>query len=231
MNEKELKSLWQSTNEKLESSLRVNKHNTENITRLKAQYVLVSMKPTKLFALTVGIIWVIGLGSFLGYLIINYLSNVNIFFLLSAIIQVLLTTFTIAVYVYQVDLISKIDFSEPVLAIQEKISKLKISTLNVTRLLFLQIPIWTTFYWNEKMFLAENWLLWIIQGIITISFTYVSLWLFFNIKYDNRNKKWFQLIFRGKEWQSILQSMELLNQIEQYQEIGEDNSPTHFRQA
>ena len=231
MNEKELKSLWQSTNEKLESSLRVNKHNTENITRLKAQYVLVSMRPAKLFALTAGIIWVIGLGSFLGYLIINHLSNVNIFFLLAAIIQVLLTTFTIAVYVYQVDLISKIDFSEPVLAIQEKISKLKISTLNVTRLLFLQIPIWTTFYWNEKMFLAENWLLWIIQGIITISFTYVSLWLFFNIKYDNRNKKWFQLIFRGKEWQSILQSMELLNQIEQYQEIGEDNSPTHFRQA
>ncbi|MDD2793503.1 MAG: hypothetical protein PHD73_10005 [Sediminibacterium sp.] len=231
MNEKELKSLWQSTNEKLESSLRVNKHNTENITRLKAQYVLVSMRPTKLFALTVGIIWVIGLGSFLGHLIINHLSSVNIFFLVSAIIQIFLTTFTIAVYIYQVDLISKIDFSEPVLAIQEKISKLKISTLNVTRLLFLQIPIWTTFYWNEKMFLAENWLLWIIQGIITISFTYVSLWLFFNIKYDNRNKKWFQLIFRGKEWQSILQSMELLNQIEQYQEIGEDNSPTHFRQA
>jgi len=231
MNEKELKSLWQSTNEKLESSLRVNKHNTENITRLKAQYVLVSMRPAKLFSLTAGIIWVIGLGSFLGYLIINHLNNVNIFFLLSAIIQVLLTTFTIAVYVYQVDLISKIDFSEPVLAIQEKISKLKISTLNVTRLLFLQIPIWTTFYWNEKMFLAENWLLWTIQGIITISFTYVSLWLFFNIKYDNRNKKWFQLIFRGKEWQSILQSMELLNQIEQYQEIGEDSTPTYFRQA
>ena len=229
MNEKELKSLWQSTNEKLESSLRVNKHNTENITRLKAQYVLVSMRPAKLFALTVGIIWVIGLGSFLGYLIINHLSNVNIFFLLSAIIQVLLTTFTIAIYVYQVDLISKIDFSEPVLAIQKKISKLKISTLNVTRLLFLQIPVWTTFYWNEKMFLAENWLLWIIQGIITISFTYVSFWLFFNIKYDNRNKKWFQLIFRGKEWQSILQSMELLNQIEQYQEPGEENAPTHFR--
>ena len=47
---------------------------------------------------------------------------------------------------------------------------------------------------------------------------YEVFWRFFNIKYENRNKKWFQLIFRGKEWQPILQSMDLLNQIEQYQE-------------
>lgn len=228
MNEEELKLLWQSTNEKLESSLRVNKNNTDNITRMKAQNILASMKPTKLFTLIVGIIWVIVLGSILGNLIVNHSGDVSIFFLFSATIQVLLTAITIGIYIYQIDLINKIDFSEPVLTIQEKISKLKISTLNVTRLLFLQLPVWTTFYWNEKMFLSENWLLWIIQGIVTISFTYVALWLFFNIKYENRNKEWFKLIFRGKEWEPVLQSMELLNQIEQYQEPGEGNTATHL---
>jgi hypothetical protein len=121
-------------------------------------------------------------------------------------------------------LINSIDFSEPVLTIQEKISKLKISTLNVTRLLFLQLPLWTTFYWNAKMFVAENWMLWIMQGMVTLSFALVALWLFFNIKYENRNKKWFQWIFRGKEWQPILQSMELLNQIDNYQEQDEVNT-------
>ncbi|MDD2305719.1 MAG: hypothetical protein PHP53_13540 [Prolixibacteraceae bacterium] len=228
MNEQELKLLWHSTNEKLESSLRVNKNNTDEITRLKAQNVLASMKPTKLFTLIVGIIWVIGLGSILGNLIVNHLGDVSLFFLLSATIQVLLTAITIGIYVYQIDLISKIDFSEPVLTIQEKVSKLKISTLNVTRLLFLQLPVWTTFYWNERMFLAENWLLWVLQAIVTISFVYIALWLFFNIKYENRNKKWFKLIFRGKEWEPVLQSMELLNQIEQYQEPGEEDAATHF---
>lgn len=228
MNEQELKLLWHSTNEKLESSLRVNKNNTDEITRLKAQNVLASMKPTKLFTLIVGIIWVIGLGSILGNLIVNHSGDVSLFFLVSAIIQVLLTAITIGIYVYQIDLINKIDFSEPVLTIQEKVSKLKISTLNVTRLLFLQLPVWTTFYWNERMFLAENWLLWMLQGIVTLSFVYVALWLFFNIKYENRNKKWFKLIFRGKEWEPVLQSMELLNQIEQYQEPGEENAATHF---
>jgi hypothetical protein len=91
MNEKELKLLWQSTNEKLESSLKVNKINTEEITRLKSQNVLASMKPIKIMTLIVGIIWVIGLGSILGNLIANHLGETNLFFLLSATIQVLLT--------------------------------------------------------------------------------------------------------------------------------------------
>lgn len=146
----------------------------------------------------------------------------------SATIHVLLTAITTGIYVYQIDLINKIYFSEPVMTIQEKVSKLKISTLNVTRLLFLQLPVWTTFYWNEKMFLAENWLLWVLKAIVTISFVYVALWLFFNIKYENRNKKWFKLMFRGKEWEPILQSMELLNQIELYQEPGEESAANHF---
>lgn len=218
MNENELKLLWQSANEKLEDYLRINKNNTDEITRLKAQNMLASMKPTKIFTLILGIIWVIGLGSILSNLIVSHLGEVSLFFLFSATIQLLLTACAIGVYVYQIDLINKIDFSEPVLTIQEKVSTLKISTLNVTRLLFLQLPVWTTFYLNGKMFVAENWLLWILQVIFTSSFTFIALWLFSNIKYENRNKKWFKLIFRGKEWQPILQSMELLNQIEQYQE-------------
>jgi hypothetical protein len=74
------------------------------------------------------------------------------------------------------------------------------------------------------MFENGNVSLWVIQGIITLLFTYFAVWLFFNIKYENRNRRWFQLIFRGKEWQPILQSMELLNQIEKYQDEGIENA-------
>lgn len=224
MNENELKMLWQATNEKVEGSLRVNRENTDEITRLKAQNLLASMKPTKIFTLIAGIIWVTAVGSLLGNLIVNHAGGVSMYFLLSATMQVLLTAIAIGVYVYQLDLINKIDVSDTVLTIQEKVSKLKVSTFNVTRLLFLQLPVWTTFYWNEKMFAAGNWLLWILQGIITLSFTYIAIWLFTNIRYENRNKKWFQLIFSGKEWQPILQSMELLSQIEQYREKSGENA-------
>lgn len=224
MNENELKLLWQSSNEKLEGSLKVNRKNTEDITRLKVQNFLSSMKPIKIFILIVGLLWVAVLGIVIVNLFVSAYDKVSLFFLFSASIQVLLTAIAVAVYIYQIDLINKIDFSETVLTIQEKLSKLKVSTLNITRILFLQLPVWTTFYWNEKMFATENLFLWIIQGIITLSLTYLAVWLFFNIKYENRNKKWFQWIFRGKEWQPILQSLELLNQIEKYQEHGDENA-------
>jgi hypothetical protein len=215
MNETELKILWQTANQKLESSLKINQKNAEEITKLKVQNFLSSMKPIKKFTLIVGIIWVAALGTLLVNLFFNSSENVSIFFMISASIQGLLTAIAIAVYIYQLDLINKIDFGEPVIEIQSKLSKLKVSTLNVTRILFLQLPVWTTFYWNDKMFSTENILLWIIQGIITLSFIYLAIWLFINIKYENRNKKWIKLIFRGKEWQPILESMELMNQFEE----------------
>lgn len=107
-------------------------------------------------------------------------------------LQVLLTAIALVFYMYQLNLIDKIDFTEPVLAIQERLSELKVSTLNVTRLLFLQLPLWTTFYWKEKMFVAQNWGLRVIQAVVTISFTALSMWLFFHIKPENQDKKWFR---------------------------------------
>lgn len=222
MNENELKFLWQSASEKLQNSLKINKKNTNEITKLNVQNVLSTMKPKKVFLIIFGVIWVIALASLLSNLLINHLQEASLFFMFSVAILLLLNVFAIAVYVYQIDLINKIDYSEPVLIIQKKISILKISTLNVARILFLQLPVWTIFYWNEKMFVAENWVFVAIQVMVALSFTYFALWLFFNIKYENKNKKWFQLIFRGKEWQPILQSIEFLNQIEEYQENGDE---------
>jgi hypothetical protein len=59
---------------------------------------------------------------------------------------------------------------------------------------------------------------WSIRLFFTISFTVVAFWLFINIKYENRNKKWFQLIFNGKEWTPLMKSMELLEQVEEYKD-------------
>jgi hypothetical protein len=220
MIENELKLLWQSTNEKLENSITINRNNAEDITRLKIQNFLSSMKPIKLFTLSVGILWVAIAGIVLINLFINAYEKVGLFFLYSAAVQVILSAISIAIYIYQLVLTYTIDYNEPIMVIQEKLSKLKRSTLTVTRILFLQLPVWTTFYWNETMFQNGSVFLWIVQGIITLLFTYCSLWLFLNVKYENRNKRWFQFIFSGREWQPILHSMELLNQVENYKKEG-----------
>ena len=132
----------------------------------------------------------------------------------------MLTTLAIGVYLYQLILIHQADISEPILATQDKLARLKSSTLWVARLLFLQLPVWTTFYWNKSMLENGNMVLYIIQIIVTLLFTFLAVWLFRNIRYENRNKKWFKLIFSGNEWSPVIRSMELLSQVDEYKTIA-----------
>jgi hypothetical protein len=161
------------------------------------------MKPIKIFTLLVGVLWV-GIGGIaLSSIYLNSFSEANKFFLFSASIQVGLTAMALFVYLYQLITIYQVDITDPILRTQEKLSNLKMSTLWVTRILFLQLPVWTTFWWNETMLTDWGILQWVVTLFFTISFTVIAIWLFFNIKYENRNKKWFQLIFSGKRMDTI----------------------------
>ncbi len=216
MNELELKKLWQTTNDKLERDIFINKKNTEDITRIKVYNFLGSMKPIKIFTLLVGIIWV-GLGTIiLTHIYLYAFSEANKFFLISATIQILLTAIALWIYLYQLITICQVDITDPILKTQNKLAQLKITTLWSGRILFLQLPVWTTFWWSETMITDWNLMQWAMTTIATILFTFVAIWLFFNIKYENRNKRWFKLIFNGKEWTPLMKSIDLLEQVEEY---------------
>lgn len=208
--------LWKSYDKKLEENLVLNKKNATDITQLKVQSLLKSMRPIKLFIIITGIVWVI----FVDVLIINFFHIASPFLLISAVIHVLLTKLAIGIYLYQVILIYQVDISEPVLATQNKLASLKSSTLWVARLSFLQLPIWTIFYWNKSMLENGNFWLYAIQFIVTVSFVVISVWLFFNIKYENRDKKWFQFIISGIEWNPVIKSMELYREVEEFKQAN-----------
>ncbi len=216
MNEFELKNLWQTTNDKLEQNFALNKKNTNDIASSKVHSILSSIKPIKFFTLFVGILWVSIGGIALSSIYLNSFSKANKFFLFSASIQVGLTAMALFVYLFQLITIYQVDITDPILRTQEKLSNLKMSTLWVTRILFLQLPVWTTFWWNETMLTDWGILQWVFTLFFTISFTAIAIFLFINIKYENRNKKWFQLIFNGKEWTPLIKSMELLEQLDDY---------------
>ena len=216
MNELELKKLWHTTNDKMEQNFVINKKNTEDITRLKVHNFLGSMKPIKIFTLLIGIIWVVLGTIILTHIYLYAFSEANKFFLLSATIQILLTAIALWIYLYQLITISQVDITDPILKTQNKLAQLKITTLWSARILFLQLPVWTTFWWSETMITDWNLMQWAMTAIATILFTFVAIWLFFNIKFENRNKRWFKLIFNGKEWTPLMKSMELLEQVEEY---------------
>lgn len=214
----EILNLWKTYDKKLEDSLTLNKKLTQEIIKLKTKSLLSSMKPFKLFTLFVGVAWVGIGGIMLGNLFVFDYSKVSHFFLYSAVIQLLLTAISLVFYIYQMVLIRQVDISESVLKTQKKLASLKSSTLWVARILFLQLPVWTTFYWSAHIFEPGNMVYLIINGIITLLFCYVSIWLFLNIKSENKDKKWFKLIFQGKEWAPVIKSMELYKEMEEFKE-------------
>lgn len=216
MKDQDIISLWKTYDKKLEESLLLNRRHTEDMTKLKVKSFLSSMKPLKRFTVLAGTIWV-GLGSLVvANLFIHAFDQVSLFFLFSAALQLLLTFVAIVIYLYQLTLIGRVGIHESVLETQEKLARLKSSTIWVTRILFLQLPLWTTFYWSNAMWEHAGLWVYLVNGLITGTFLFAALWLFFNIRYENREKRWFRLIFHGKEWDPVMRSMDLLKQIETY---------------
>lgn len=214
MENAEIINLWKSYNVKLKENLMLNKRNAEDITKLKVQSFLSGMKPLKIFIILMGIGWVV----FLDVLIVHLYAIVNPFFLVSAIVIALLNKLAIAIYTYQIIVIHQVDISEPIVETQEKLAKLKSSTLWVTRLLFLQLPFWTTFHLNKIVLDNGNTWFFSLQLIITILLIYLAIWLFFNIKYENKDKKWFRYLFNDLEWTPIIKSIELCREIEAFKQ-------------
>lgn len=214
MNDTDLKYLWQIGNEQIAISQKSDKTSLDNLTKRNVSHFLSSMKPIKIFTLLVGLLWVLGIGYVLLKLTINAYDQVSLYFLYSAYFQVMLTAMAVIIYIIQLSTLYSIDFNKPVVILQKTLIKLKASTLNVTKILILQLPFWTTFYWNESMFKNGTLALFIIQGTVTMSFTYLSLWLFFHLNFENADKWWFKLLLQGKEWEPLITSINILNEME-----------------
>jgi hypothetical protein len=165
-------------------------------------------------------LWVFGLGYVLIKLTINAYEQVSPYFLYSAYFQLMLTAIAVILYIFQLSTLYRIDFDKPVIILQKKLINLKISTLNVTRILILQLPFWTTFYWIESMFKNGTLAFFIIQGTVTLSFTYLAIWLYFNLTFENADKWWFKILLQGKEWEPLMTSIHILNDMEE--EVASD---------
>ncbi|MGM9509739.1 hypothetical protein ACS5NO_18535 [Larkinella sp. GY13] len=221
MEDPELISLWKAYDKKLDENLVLNRKNAKDITHMKVQSLMSSMKPLKIFTILLGLAWV----GFVDFLIIRLFEIASPFFLISAGIQVLLTKVAVGVYIYQLILIQRVDVDEPIVATQHKIAHLQSSTLWITRLLFLQFPVWNTFYWTESMFKNGGIIFYLIQITLTLVFTFLAIWFFRNINQKNRDKNWFKRLFAGKEWNPLIKSMILLNEIEAYRLEAKPDNP------
>lgn len=211
MNDDELRNIWKSYESRLENSLKVNRANAIEITRLKVSSELANMKPIKWFAIGCGIVWCVILFSVFGMSLLH--RPLVWSFVLFMGLLALINAIAVGTYVYHLVLIERIDCSEEVVTAQRELAKLKFSTINVTKILILQIP----FYFSLHLFLGTGagWLFWTINLPILAASIVLTVWLFSKIDYRNREQRWFRFLFEDREWNGVTRSMELLEQIEE----------------
>ena len=213
MTDEDLKLLWQQSDRKLDDIRAFTRQNREEITRIKLESTIRGMRPTKWAAIALGLAWVVGMD----ILLCTVLWQAPPFLFVSALIQILITKVAILIYMYHLALIDRIDFAGPIVTTMGRLSKLRSMTMLSTRVLLLQLPVWTTFYITDDMIQHAPWWGWVLQGAVTLSFMVAALWLFFNIRLENKDSRWFRLLFAGKEWQPILRAMELYENTESFQ--------------
>lgn len=207
MKDSEIREFWH-LNEK---DITVNRTAFAELMKGSARRTMRTVVPLRWLAVITGSVWVL----FVDYLIVRNFSAGSGFFLVSAGIHSLVTTVAIVIYIYHLILSKQIDRSRTVLDVQERLARYQKSSLIVLRLLFLQLPVFTTFYINDSMFRNPNAALWVVQVLVTLLFTALGIWLFFNIDRKNIDKKWFKLIIGERERESIVKAFEILDQVEE----------------
>ena len=215
----ELQNIWKAYDQKLEEarvlnlqSWALNFKSFEAIQTQKAKSKLNSLGRFKTWAIVAGILWV----AFLAFLIYHSFTFSKIFFVLSAGIIALTTLIAVIVYIQHVIWIRQIDNSESVVEVQKKAAKLQTSTLQIVRILFLQMPFYTTFWFTPQMVMSGDIKFWFISFPIVLLFSFFSIWLYRNINFRNVNKKWFKILFNSPEWTSVAKAIEFVKEIEDY---------------
>ena len=213
MENQEILNLWKQYDEKLEKSLSLNYRIITELKQQKAKKALRPARNYKLFAIVTGIVY----AALVAFFLYHLSPFASIFLVSSVSIHLIVTLLAIAMYVNQVVLIGQIDCSENIVQMQQKLASLRASTVRVIGICFLQLPVFATWNISFKMIRETPLNFWLIQVPIVALFTFAGIWLYRNIAIKNMDRRWFRIMFCGKEWSSILKSGKLLQEIEGFE--------------
>lgn len=212
MNEIEMRSIWDAYDKKLEKSLKINFKLLEGLQVTKAKSKLNALLSIKITGVVFGVLWVLFLGVLVGG---NHFKNV--YFSMSVLILMIFSIIGIATYIRHMVLISQVDYAESIANSQSKLAELQLSTIRVTGFLWLQLPFYTTFFWNNEWVSSGDLGFWLIALPVTILFTAMAIWLYKSIKPENLHKNWVKkLLAVGMEYKYAIEAGEFLNEIEEF---------------
>lgn len=217
MEDLELQKIWKAYDSKLEEikvlnlqSWALNLHSLETIQTYKARSKLDALATFNLWAVVLGIVWIL----FLGVLVYGNRFQ-NPYFSVSISMILLFTIIAVVAYIRHIIIIREIDFGQSITDMQKKLAQLETSTFRSTRIVWLQLPFYTTWFWYNQWMSDPKF--WLISFPITIGFTFLAIFLYRNITQENIHKKWVRtLLMSGPEYAYVLQARDFIDEIEKF---------------
>jgi hypothetical protein len=219
MEDRELKNIWQSYDRKIAEAQLLNAQSWalnlrcfETIQQQKAASRLNALARFKTGAVILGILWVL----FLSVLVWGN-GFANPYFGVSVSIIALFSAYAVVVYIKHIILIRQLNYDGNIIDTQKKLSALQASTFQSTRVLWLQMPFHTTWFWHSSWIDFSTARFWLINFPITLLFALLAIYLYKNITAENMHKKWVRsLMMAGPEYKDVVRSKAFLDEIEEF---------------
>ena len=120
--------------------------------------------------------------------------------------------------------VSTLDYTEPTVSIQKKLSVLKSQILVYIRFGIISIPFFPIYIilgfkmiFNFDIWRNGDSLWWMSNIILSVLFIPVSYWLYRKINYNNIHITWVRSILKGSGGKQLLDALEMLKEIEEFE--------------
>lgn len=203
----ELLAIWQRYDARLERSLRLNEQVLEKIESMKVTNSFSGLVRFKAIMVAFGILW----NAFLALCI--YETRHEPFFVVSAGLSFIINAYAIAGYIQQIGMIRSLNFSAAVTETQALLHKLLINIIQVMRVIWLSLPLYTTFYIRMYYFGNAGTAYWIVQALVTAGAVGLAIWLYRYISVKNRNSRFVNVMIKDDGGRSIARAEQFLQEI------------------
>jgi hypothetical protein len=208
-----LESIWKTYDHKLENILTINKDIALQLSKQKLDQQIRKLNRPKWTVTVIAVPYTILLINITIFAAIYEAYFVALGFgIISLIMSIVLGN-----YFYQLYLISEIRNSDDILFSQKQLSKLRISSFNSLKFAVFQLPFWSICWISIEALKASPYIYGGINIIVFLVFTFISIWLFRELSYKNKESKIRNFFLSGSEWTPIEKSNEILEQIKEFE--------------
>lgn len=218
MEEMNLITLWKEQSVKIDRSLAMNKKLLRELINQKAHSALRSLTLLLSGGIVAAVLYLALLGTGLAYAVIHY-SPDAIYFIVSIGAIFLINIKALFDYIRHLVWANNIDYGGDVMQIQQKLMQLNLSIIRHIRIMFLQLPFWTTFFLNGKWFPQQTPWYWILfQIMVTGSSVFAAYWLYKNLTIQNVNKKIIKKILNTLDRRYVARALDAYEELEEFRE-------------